>query len=265
MLSGVVFFGWGEIFSLFPSTLTDTFGTKHATTNYGFLYMAQGIGSVLGGPVAALMHDATGSWMPVFAIVIAHGCPDRHARAGGAEADAEGLFGVGVLPGDQTTWNPCAKGSRSSMKMVLRPVMPRPAGDRGHDGVVVADASARLSTRPLNSEPMMLSWTKSSPTLSLPLGAPAAPCAPRCRCRRASGRSPCRRRTRRCGRAARGVARLAGPQDVADSRVMVGFSGCDERVLARSAPRAASGDRRSRSPAETSAMSRKFFCGSTMA
>lgn len=70
LLSGVVFFGWGEIFSLFPSILTDTFGTKHATTNYGFLYMAQGVGSVLGGPLAALMHDATGSWTPVFATVI---------------------------------------------------------------------------------------------------------------------------------------------------------------------------------------------------
>ena len=70
-LSGVVLFGWGEIFSLFPSTLTDTYGTKYATTNYGFLYMAQGIGSVLGGPVAALLHDAYGSWMPVFAIIIA--------------------------------------------------------------------------------------------------------------------------------------------------------------------------------------------------
>ena len=60
LLSGVVFFGWGEIFSLFPSTLTDTFGTKHATTNYGFLYMAQGVGSVLGGPVrrAAARLDA---------------------------------------------------------------------------------------------------------------------------------------------------------------------------------------------------------------
>jgi OFA family oxalate/formate antiporter-like MFS transporter len=70
-LSGVVFFGWGEIFSLFPSTLTDSFGTKHATTNYGFLYIAQGIGSILGGPVAALMRDSLGSWVPVFAIVIA--------------------------------------------------------------------------------------------------------------------------------------------------------------------------------------------------
>jgi MFS family permease len=71
ILSGVVFFGWGEIFSLFPSVLTDTFGNRHATTNYGFLYMAQGVGSVLGGPLAALLHEKTGSWMPVFTLVIA--------------------------------------------------------------------------------------------------------------------------------------------------------------------------------------------------
>lgn len=71
LLSGIVFFGWGEIFSLFPSTLTDSFGAKHATTNYGFLYIAQGIGSILGGPVAAMMRESFGSWLPVFAVVIA--------------------------------------------------------------------------------------------------------------------------------------------------------------------------------------------------
>jgi len=70
LLSGLVFFGWGEIFSLFPSTLTDTFGTRHATANYGCLYMAQGVGSVLGGPVAAMLHQSTGSWIPVFAVII---------------------------------------------------------------------------------------------------------------------------------------------------------------------------------------------------
>ncbi len=70
LLSGVVFFGWGEIFSLFPSTLTDTFGTEHATANYGWLYISQGIGSILGGPLAALMHEATGSWIPVFATAV---------------------------------------------------------------------------------------------------------------------------------------------------------------------------------------------------
>jgi MFS family permease len=70
-MSGIVFFGWGEIFSLFPSTLTDTFGTKHATTNFGFLYIAQGLGSVLGGPVAAWMHEGFQSWFPVFYLIIA--------------------------------------------------------------------------------------------------------------------------------------------------------------------------------------------------
>ena len=70
VLSGLVFFGWGEIFSLFPSTLTDTFGAKYAITNYGFLYMAQGVGSILGAPVAAMIYEATGSWMPVFGMVI---------------------------------------------------------------------------------------------------------------------------------------------------------------------------------------------------
>jgi MFS transporter, OFA family, oxalate/formate antiporter len=70
LMSGVVFFGWGEIFSLFPATLTDTFGEKFATTNYGLLYMAQGIGSVLGGPAAAALHGATKSWVPVFVLII---------------------------------------------------------------------------------------------------------------------------------------------------------------------------------------------------
>jgi oxalate/formate antiporter len=70
LFSGIVFFGWGEIFSLFPSTLTDTFGERHATTNYGFLYMAQGLGSIFGGPLAARLHEASGSWIPVFAVVI---------------------------------------------------------------------------------------------------------------------------------------------------------------------------------------------------
>ena len=70
LLSGLVFFGWGEIFSLFPSTLTDTFGAEHATANYGWLYISQGIGSILGGPLAALMHERTGSWFPVFGTAI---------------------------------------------------------------------------------------------------------------------------------------------------------------------------------------------------
>jgi oxalate/formate antiporter len=69
VLTGLVFFGWGEIFSLFPSTLTDTFGPKFAATNYGFLYIAQGVGSILGGPAAAFLKQTTGSWTAVFFLV----------------------------------------------------------------------------------------------------------------------------------------------------------------------------------------------------
>jgi len=71
LMSGVVFFGWGEIFSLFPSTLTDTFGATHATKNYGCLYIAQGIGAICGGPLASLLHDATGNWSTVFGLAVA--------------------------------------------------------------------------------------------------------------------------------------------------------------------------------------------------
>jgi MFS transporter, OFA family, oxalate/formate antiporter len=69
VMTGLVFFGWGEIFSLFPSTLTDTFGSKFATTNYGFLYIAQGVGSLLGGPAAARLQEYTGNWTAVFVLV----------------------------------------------------------------------------------------------------------------------------------------------------------------------------------------------------
>jgi MFS transporter, OFA family, oxalate/formate antiporter len=69
VLTGLVFFGWGEIFSLFPATLTDTFGPKYAATNYGFLYIAQGVGSIMGGPAAAFLKQTTGSWTSVFIVV----------------------------------------------------------------------------------------------------------------------------------------------------------------------------------------------------
>src|SRR6201992_983987 len=62
VLTGLVFFGWGEIFSLFAATLTDTFGPKYAATNYGFLYIAQGVGSILGGPAAAHPEATPGRW-----------------------------------------------------------------------------------------------------------------------------------------------------------------------------------------------------------
>ena len=65
ILSGVVFFAWGEIYSLFPATCTDVYGKKFATTNYGMLYTAKGTASLL-VPLANVLTTATGSWHAVF-------------------------------------------------------------------------------------------------------------------------------------------------------------------------------------------------------
>src|SRR5215475_4869129 len=65
--AALVFFTWGEIFSLFPSTCTDMFGPKYATTNTALLYTAKGV-SAFGVPLANVLKSYTGSWHSVFAV-----------------------------------------------------------------------------------------------------------------------------------------------------------------------------------------------------
>ncbi|PSC04698.1 oxalate/formate MFS antiporter [Alsobacter soli] len=67
LLSGFVFFAWGEIYSLFPSTCTDTFGSKYAATNAGLLYTAKGTAALL-VPFANYMQQSSNSWDTVFLI-----------------------------------------------------------------------------------------------------------------------------------------------------------------------------------------------------
>jgi OFA family oxalate/formate antiporter-like MFS transporter len=70
ILSGLVFFAWGEIYSLFPATCTDIYGRKFATTNYGLLYTAKGTASLL-VPLGNVLTTSTGSWTAVFIIAAA--------------------------------------------------------------------------------------------------------------------------------------------------------------------------------------------------
>jgi OFA family oxalate/formate antiporter-like MFS transporter len=70
ILSGLVFFAWGEIYSLFPATCTDIYGRKFATTNYGMLYTAKGTASLL-VPLANVLTNATGNWHAVFYVAAA--------------------------------------------------------------------------------------------------------------------------------------------------------------------------------------------------
>jgi OFA family oxalate/formate antiporter-like MFS transporter len=67
LLGGLIFFTWGEIFSLFPSTCTDTFGPKYATTNAALLYTAKGTSAFL-VPLANVLKNSAGGWGSVFLV-----------------------------------------------------------------------------------------------------------------------------------------------------------------------------------------------------
>jgi len=83
-----VYFTWGQIYSLFPSTSGDYFGTKHATSNYAVLYTAKGVAAIIGGYVAALVYEQSGSWamgfygsavMALIAAALAYGLRNSQA------------------------------------------------------------------------------------------------------------------------------------------------------------------------------------------
>jgi OFA family oxalate/formate antiporter-like MFS transporter len=65
LLTGLVFFAWGEVFSLFPATCRDTYGGRYAATNAGLLYTAKGTASLL-VPLSSVVAERTGSWFSVF-------------------------------------------------------------------------------------------------------------------------------------------------------------------------------------------------------
>lgn len=64
VLSGLVFFAWGEIYSLFPSTCGDTYGPRYCTANAGLLYTAKGTAALL-VPFSSIL-AAAGGWHTVF-------------------------------------------------------------------------------------------------------------------------------------------------------------------------------------------------------
>jgi OFA family oxalate/formate antiporter-like MFS transporter len=70
ILSGCVFFAWGEIYSIFPATTRDHYGQKFATTNYGMLYTAKGTAALL-VPLSSVITTATGSWNATLMIAAA--------------------------------------------------------------------------------------------------------------------------------------------------------------------------------------------------
>ena len=106
----MVYFTWGEIYSLFPATCTDTYGSKFATTNAGLLYTAKGTAAWL-VPLANILKGYTGSWHSVFLVatlmnLVVAGLalfvlrPMRHRMLDGGEP-VVGSPGLALKPGTQ--------------------------------------------------------------------------------------------------------------------------------------------------------------------
>jgi OFA family oxalate/formate antiporter-like MFS transporter len=104
----LVYFTWGELYTLFPSAQTDIFGALNAASNYSFLYTTKAIASILAGGIAASLFEKTGSWTVEFygsaalamcaalmAIVI-HKMPfpKKHPKGVGASSPASASIGA---------------------------------------------------------------------------------------------------------------------------------------------------------------------------
>ena len=109
VFSAFTFFGWGEIFSLFPALCGDFFGRKHATTNYGFLYTAKGTASMFVPIGSALVLGKAfdfradillllGGGLVLFAVFLAPTVL-RMRLSGGAKAGLLGAAGILVFYG----------------------------------------------------------------------------------------------------------------------------------------------------------------------
>jgi OFA family oxalate/formate antiporter-like MFS transporter len=65
LLTGALYFAWGEIYSLFPSAVADTFGSRYAAANAGLMYTAKGVAAVA-VPLSSAIVFATRDWHAVF-------------------------------------------------------------------------------------------------------------------------------------------------------------------------------------------------------
>lgn len=62
--AALIFLFWGEIFSIFPALVADTFGAKNAAANSGSMYTAKGTAALV-IPMASVL-SAGGNWNHVF-------------------------------------------------------------------------------------------------------------------------------------------------------------------------------------------------------
>jgi OFA family oxalate/formate antiporter-like MFS transporter len=61
LMAALLFFAYGDIYSVFPALSSDHFGRRYASTNYGLLYTAKGAAALF-VPIGSILAARTGSW-----------------------------------------------------------------------------------------------------------------------------------------------------------------------------------------------------------
>jgi len=67
LLTALVFFAYGEIYSLFPAICGDAYGRRFASANAGLLYVAKGVASLV-VPVSSVIGASAAGWRGVFLV-----------------------------------------------------------------------------------------------------------------------------------------------------------------------------------------------------
>jgi len=62
----LIYFTWGELYTLFPAVQADIFGAKNSASNYSFLYTTKALASIAAGGIAATLFEKAGSWTILF-------------------------------------------------------------------------------------------------------------------------------------------------------------------------------------------------------
>jgi OFA family oxalate/formate antiporter-like MFS transporter len=68
LVTCLVFFAYGEIFSLFPAACADSYGRRFASANSGLLYTAKGAASLL-VPLSSVIAANFGGWSVLFVVI----------------------------------------------------------------------------------------------------------------------------------------------------------------------------------------------------
>ena len=108
---------------LFPSVVADFYGQRNATANYGVMYSAKGVSSIIAGGIAAMLFERFGARMAIMRIMVLWGITSAAMMFVQTPMQFYGLrfllgvFEAGMFPGILlylTYWFPSARRGKAT-------------------------------------------------------------------------------------------------------------------------------------------------------